>query len=144
MRKRNSDKLTDAIRSLEDTLKYARSTDFHNLGIEFKSVIQAAVVQNFSLTFKLCLRMIDYQLRDLVGAAEVEKLSPETLLRSADKSGIIADINHWLEYLDCEHLSQSSTVAVRTFEKAGEFLQDAKLLLTTCAQRTQNERRRAA
>ena len=143
MKNRNLDKLVDAIRSLEDALRYARTVDFQNLGAEFKTVLQAAVVQNFSLTFKLCQRMIDYQLRDQLGAAAVNDQSPDARLRMADTSGIIADVNRWLEYLECEHLSQSSTIAVRTFEKAGDFLQDAKLLLTTCAKRSQNERRAA-
>jgi len=144
MKKRNVDKLADAIRSLQDTLAYARSSEFQRLDIEFKNIIQAAVVQNFGLTFRLCLRMIEYQLRDFFGAAEVTGRSPESLLHMADKSGVIADVNRWLEYLDCEHLSQSSTIAVRTFEKAGDFLQDARLLLTTCTRRSQNERRCAA
>jgi len=143
MKNRNSDRLTDAVRSLEEALKYARSSEYQNIGVEFKNVIQAAVVQNFSLTFKVCLRMIDLQLHDHYGVVAVEGLSSDARLRLADKAGIIADINRWLEYLECEHLLQSSTIAVRTFEKAGEFLQDAKLLLTTCAKRTQNERRAA-
>ena len=143
MRNRSLDKLADAIRSLEDALKYARTLDFQNLGAEFKNVLQAAVVQNFALTFRLCTRMIDYQLRDQLGVAAVDGQPPDARLRMADKAGIIADINRWLEYLECEHLSHSSTIAVRTFEKAGDFLQDAKLLLTTCAKRTQNERRAA-
>ena len=144
MKKRNSDKLADAIHSLQETLEYARSSEFQGLAAEFKNIIQAAVVQNFSLTFKLCLKMIEYQLLDLLGTAEIMGRSPDSLLRLADKMGVIANIDRWLEYLDCEHLSQSSTVAVRTFEKAGDFLQDAKLLLTTCVIRSNNERRSAA
>ncbi len=144
MKKRNADKLLEAIRSLDDALKYARSPEFRDLGGEFKSVLQSAVVQNFHLTFKVCQQMIEHQLRDKIGAANVEGRSSDALLRLADAAGIIADGNRWLEYLDCEHLSQSSTVAVRTFEKAADFLQDAKLLLTTCAKRSQNERRNRA
>ncbi len=144
MRLRNSDKLLDAIRSFEDALKYARSPEFQGLGIEFKSVLQSAVVQNFHLTFKVCLSMIENQLRDKLGDSAVKDASTEKIIRLADVSGVIGDVNRWLEYADCEHLSQSSTIAVRTFEKASDFLQDAKLLLTTCAKRTQNERRRRA
>lgn len=144
MNLRNSDKLTKAMKSLEDAINYARSPEFQGLGSEFKNVLQSAVVQNFSLTFKVCQQMISYQLVDRFGEDEIEGHSPDALLRMAAKEGIISNLESWLEYLDCEHLSQSSTVAVRTFEKASAFLKDANELLTTCARRGNNERRRAA
>lgn len=144
MNLRNSDKLQRAMKSLEDAINYSRSADFQGLGIEFKSVLQAAVVQNFSLTFKVCQKMIEYQLVDKFGEDEIEDRSPDALIRMAAKEGIISNEASWLEYLDCEHLSQSSTIAVRTFEKASAFLVDAGVLLSTCSRRNNNERRRAA
>jgi len=144
MQKRNSDKLQYAMRSLEDALKYTRSGEFHGLGIEFKSVLISAVVQNFGLTFAVCRQMISHQLADHLGKETVTGLSPEDLFRLAAKEGIITHLNHWLEYLDCEHLTPSSNLALRTFEKASAFLEDAAELLHTCTTRSQNERRRAA
>lgn len=144
MDQRNSDKLQNAMKSLEEAIKYSRSPEFQGLGIEFKSVLQAAVVQNFSLTFKVCRQMIAYQLADRMGEETVEGRSPDALLRLAAKEGLISSLDNWLEYLDCEHLSQSGTIALRTFEKASAFLSDAGELLTTCAKRGNNERRRAA
>lgn len=144
MNLRNSDKLQKAMKSLEDAINYSRSADFQGLGIEFKSVLQAAVVQNFSLTFKVCQKMIEYQLADKFGEDAVEGRSPDALIRIAAKEGIVSSEANWLEYLDCEHLSQSGTIALRTFEKASAFLGDAGELLRTCAQRNHNERRRAA
>ena len=144
MQKRNSDKLQHAMRSLEDALVYARSSEFQGLGIEFKSVLISAVVQNFNLTFAVCRKMITQQLSDSFGKESVEDKTPEEIFRAAAKAGIIGNLNHWLEYLDCEHLSPSSSLALRTFEKASSFLSDAGELLTTCGIRTKNERRRAA
>ena len=144
MQKRNLDKLQYAMRSLEDALKYTRSGEFQGLGIEFKSVLISAVVQNFGLTFAVCRQMISQQLADNVGKAAVTGLSPDNLFRLAAKEGIITNENRWLEYLDCEHLTPSSNLALRTFEKASAFLEDAAELLQTCATRSQNERRRAA
>jgi len=144
MQKRNSDKLQFAMRSLEDALKYTRSGEFHGLGIEFKSVLISAVIQNFGLTFAVCRQMIAQQLADRLGKATVLGITPETLFRLAAQEGIITNLNHWLEYLDCEHLTPSSNLALRTFEKASAFLADAAELIDTCTQRTQNERRRAA
>ena len=144
MQKRNSDKLQYAMRSLGDALKYSRSGEFGGLGIEFKSVLISAVVQNFGLTFAVCRQMISQQLVDRFGKQVVAEMTPEDLFRLAAKEGIIANLNHWLEYLDCEHLTPSSNLALRTFEKASAFLEDAAELLNTCTKRPQHERRRAA
>ena len=144
MQKRNSDKLQYAMRSLEDAIKYSRSGEFSGLGIEFKSMLISAVVQNFGLTFAVCRQMISQQLMERHGKEVVLGLAPQEHFRMAAKEGIITNLNHWLEYLDCEHLTPSSTLALRTFEKASAFLDDAAELLSTCAKRSQNERRRAA
>ncbi|MDR2117871.1 MAG: nucleotidyltransferase substrate binding protein [Planctomycetaceae bacterium] len=144
MEKRNSDKLQNAIQSLENAIRYSRSSEFRELGIEFKNVLISAVVQNFSLTFRVCLQMLRNQLTDRFDATEIERLEPNDLLHWAAKEGLISNVNQWLEYLDCEHLSQSSSIAVRTFEKASAFLNDAEELLRTCSKRTHNERRKVA
>jgi hypothetical protein len=144
MKKRNSDKLQHAIQSLENAVRYARSPEFQELSMEFKNVLISAVVQNFSLTFRVCLQMITYQLIDRFGAAEVEPLAAKELLHLAAKEGLVSNLDQWLEYLDCEHLSQLSSVAVRTFEKASVFLKDAEELLCTCSKLPNNERRKAA
>jgi len=144
MQKRNLDRLQYAMRSLEDALKYSRSGEFGGLCIEFKSVLISAVVQNFGLTFTVCRKMISQQLADHLGKETVADISPDDLFRLAAKEGIITNLNRWLEYLDCEHLTPSSNLALRTFEKASAFLEDAAELLQTCAKRAQNERRRAA
>ena len=144
MQKRNSDKLQYAMQSLENALAYARSGEFQGLGIEFKSVLISAVVQNFNLTFAICRQMISRQLADCFGREKVENKTPEEIFRIAAREGIISRVDRWLEYLDCEHLTPSSNLALRTFEKASAFLEDAAELLNTCARRSQNERRRAA
>jgi len=144
MQKRNSDKLQYAMRSLEEALKYSRSGEFHGLGIEFKSVLVSAVVQNFALTFAVCRQMISQQLADCLGKAAVAGLTPEALFRLAGEEGVISNVERWIEYLDSEHLSPTSNLALRTFEKASAFLEDAAELIHTCAVRPENERRRAA
>ena len=144
MQKRNMDKLQYAMRSFEDALKYTRTAEFQMLGIEFKGILISAVVQNFGLTFAVCKQMIALQLADRIGQEATDRMTPEVLFRTAAKEGIISNVEHWLEYLDCEHLNPSSNVALRTFEKATAFLTDARELLGTCTKRSQNERRRAA
>ena len=144
MQKRNSDKLQHAMRSLEDAIKYSRSGEYSGLGIEFKSILISAVVQNFGLTFAVCRQMISQQLTDRLGKEAVAKMTPEDFFHAAAKAGVISNPHHWIEYLDCEHLSPSSTLALRTFEKASAFLEDAGELINTCSSRTQNDRRRAA
>ena len=144
MQKRNSDKLQYAMRSLEEALKYTRSGEFQGLGIEFKSILISAVVQNFGLTFAVCRQMISQQLTDRLGKEAVTKMTPEDFFHAAAKEGVISNPHHWIGYLDCEHLSPPSTLALRTFEKASAFLEDASELINTCSSRTQNDRRRAA
>jgi hypothetical protein len=143
MQLRNSDKLRRAMQSLEDTLTYTRSVDFQGLGLEYKSILQAAVVQNFSLTFKVCLKMIEHQLVDKFGGKYAEGVSADVLIREAAQEGIISNMNSWLEYLECEHLTHNGTIPLRTFEKSSAFLRDAGELLGTCAFRINNERRAA-
>ncbi|MDR0522472.1 MAG: nucleotidyltransferase substrate binding protein [Planctomycetaceae bacterium] len=144
MQKRNADKLQNAMKSLEDALSYSRSGEFQGLGIEFKSVLISAVVQNFGLTFAVCRQMIERQLADRLGGNTAGGLSTDSLFRTAAKEGLISNLNHWLEYMDCEHLTPSGSIALRTFEKAAAFLEDAGELLRTCNRREQHERRRAA
>ena len=144
MQKRNSDKLQYAIRSFDEALKYTRSGEFQGLGTEFKGMLISAVVQNFNLTFAVCRQMITQQLTDRLGKEAVESKTAEDIFRAATKEGIISNLDRWLEYIDCEHLNPSSNLALRTFEKASAFLEDAGELLNTCAKRSQNERRRAA
>ncbi len=143
MFQRNSDKLQNARKSLEEAIKYSRSAEFQELGSEFKTVLQAAVVQNFSLTFKVCMQMFTYQLADLRGKAAVLGQTPDAILRMAGEEKLMTNVDRWLEYLDCEYLTHSSTLAVRTFEKASAFLDDAAELLSTCCRRNHNERRAA-
>ncbi|MDR0338036.1 MAG: nucleotidyltransferase substrate binding protein [Planctomycetaceae bacterium] len=144
MKKRNSDKLQNAIQSLDNAIRYSRSPEFQELGIEFKNVLISAVVQNFSLTFRVCQQMIAHQLIDRYGATKIEQISSNNLFQLAAQEGLISNLDQWLEYLDCEHLSQSSSIAIRTFEKASVFLKDAEELLRTCSKRINNERRKVA
>ena len=144
MLRSNSDKLQFAIRSLGDALAYTRSGDFQGLGIEFKSVLVSAVVQNFNLTFAVCRQMVTQQLIDDFGKEAVDGKTPEEIFRMAAKEQIISGLERWLEYHDCEHLQPSSNLALRTFEKAAAFLEDASELLNTCTRRSQSEQRRAA
>jgi len=92
----------------------------------------------------VCRQMISQQLADRLGKATVTGITPENFFRLAAEERIITNLGHWLEYLDCEHLTPSSNLALRTFEKASAFLEDAAELLNTCTQRNQHERRRAA
>ncbi|MDR0390410.1 MAG: nucleotidyltransferase substrate binding protein [Planctomycetaceae bacterium] len=148
MQIRNSDKLIRAMKSLEDAIKYARSDNFQELDNSFKSVLQAAVVQNFSLTFNVCRKMLMYKLQDAVGLDVFGKdnanaESTKSLIKTAANEGLISNLNNWLEYTDCEYLTHSSNSTIRTFEKANSFLQDAAELLLTCTKRKNNERRAA-
>ncbi|MDR1924235.1 MAG: nucleotidyltransferase substrate binding protein [Planctomycetaceae bacterium] len=144
MQKRNSDKLVRAIKSFKDALDYTRSAEFQGLDSSVKSVLHAAVVQNFSLTFNVCQKMLRYKLADVVGDKVAKIDSEESLLRLAAEERLISNLDNWLEYLECEYLTQTSNSTVRTFEKAASFLQDANEILSTCPNRINNERRRAA
>ena len=143
MQKRNVDKLQYAMKSLEDALKYTRTGEFQTLGIEFKSILVSAVVQNFGLTFSVCRQLIMRQLEDRLGKEAVSRMVPEELFRAAEKERLIANVDRWLGYLECEHLNSTSNLALRTFEKATEFLTDASELFRTCHKRSHNERRAA-
>ncbi|MDR0391728.1 MAG: nucleotidyltransferase substrate binding protein [Planctomycetaceae bacterium] len=148
MQIRNSDKLVRAMKSLEDAIRYSRSVNFQELDNSFKSVLQAAVVQNFSLTFNVCRKMLLYKLQDvnstgIVGKEKADAESTKSLIQIAAKEGLISNLDNWLEYTDCEYLTHSSNSTIRTFEKASSFLQDAAELLQTCTKRINNERRAA-
>ncbi|MDR2346282.1 MAG: nucleotidyltransferase substrate binding protein [Planctomycetaceae bacterium] len=167
---RNSDKLVRAMKSLEDTITYARTINFNELDNSYKSIIHAAVIQNFNLTFKICQKMLHNQLQNTANPTVADTVadtcadtpviaaqfnttpannlndnieSAKSLIHTAAKEGLISNPNNWLEYLDCEYLTNSSNSTVRTFEKAAAFLSDAKELLSTCTKRKYNERRAA-
>ncbi|MGL4593193.1 MAG: nucleotidyltransferase substrate binding protein [Thermoguttaceae bacterium] len=143
MNQRNSDKLRNAIKSLSEALGYSHSPEFQILASEYKNVLQSAVVQNFCLTYKVCVRMIQTQLHDRTGAS-VAEYTPEELMRNAERAGIINSANRWIEYHKCDQLAKSNLNISQTFDKSSRFLGDAEILLQTCAKRTNDERRRAA
>ena len=141
---RNADKLSRAIAALEETIMYAKSIEFQALAMDIKAVIQSAVVQNFSLTFRICTQMMTHQLKDRLGSQMPADPTTEQLLHLAAKYGMVSNLNRWIEYLSCEHLTHTGTMPIRTFEKATEFLADANILLAACSKREDNERRKAA
>ena len=143
MKRHHVDKLQSAIRSLEDALKYARSAEFQELGSEFKSVLIAAVIQNFKLTLGVCRQMMIQLLAEL-GEGNSEGRTFEDILRLSADKGLISNLEGWLGYLDSEHMDPSSNLGIRTFETASSFMADLAALLQTCESQTPSEHRRAA
>ncbi|MCL2006204.1 MAG: nucleotidyltransferase substrate binding protein [Planctomycetaceae bacterium] len=143
MKKHHSDKLQSAIRSLDDALKYARSAEFQELGAEFKSVLIAAVIQNFKLTLAVCRQMFNLLLTEL-GENNIEGKSFETVLQLAAEKGLIGNLERWQGYLDNEHMDPSCNLGIRTFETASAFMVDLTALLQICERESTSEYRRAA
>ncbi|MDR2169052.1 MAG: nucleotidyltransferase substrate binding protein [Planctomycetaceae bacterium] len=147
MQIRNSDKLTKAIKSLEEAINYSRTLNYQELDNSLKNIIQAAVVQNFQLTFNICQKMLQYKISDLAGidldAQQLDLQTTKSLIEEAAKYKLINNKDNWNEYAECQYLTTSSNSNIRTFEKATNFLEDAKELLKTCIKRIHNERRAA-
>ncbi|MDR2761597.1 MAG: nucleotidyltransferase substrate binding protein [Planctomycetaceae bacterium] len=142
---RNTDKLTRAMKTLEDAISYARTANFQESDNSFKDILHAAVVQNFHLALNVCQKMLKYQLLQNSGESNNYQIgeSDESLIIAAAKENLITNPQNWLEYLNSHYLTNSTPSAVRTYEKATNFLTDAKELLITCSKRKYNERRAA-
>jgi hypothetical protein len=139
---RNSDKLTRAMKSLEDTINYARTANFQEADNSFKNIIHAAVVQNFNLTLNVCLKMLKSQLQNIPEYTNhIHSESDESIILAAAQENLISNPHNWIEFLNCQFLSNTTNTPLRTYEKATNFLENAKELLTTCQKRKFNERR---
>jgi len=143
MQQHHSGKLEIAIRSLEDALKYARSGEFQELGIEFKSVLVSAVIQNFKLTLDVCRRLITHLLRDDFGDNAVEGKSFEEILRMAEKEGIVSSLDRWLGYAEND-AEPSSNISGHVFDTATAFMADVALLFQMSERRSATTRQKAA
>jgi nucleotidyltransferase substrate binding protein (TIGR01987 family) len=122
-----------AIESLGNTLEVAADNDFiSGLSDKQSEAIRAGVIQNFEFTYELCWKFMRRWLEMNLGSTYVEGVSRRQLFRLSAESGLIGDVDRWMEYHDARN-ETAHTYDEETAEDvsgtAKEFLSDAEKLL---------------
>jgi len=111
------------VRSLGSSLAVCRSVEFRVVGIEFKSLVIAGLLQDFQWTLRDCRYMIWYQLADCLGAVEVAGLPVEDLFRLAEEKGMVSNASRWIKYFDADYLSFKNDSLCGIVEKVSAFVE---------------------
>ena len=118
--------LSKALRSLQ------RAVD-RSLAEPEDEEVRDAVIQRFEYCYELCWKMLKRILeRESPVPAEVDRMSFRELIREGGERGIIADVDHWMEYRSQRSITShiyDEKKAASVYGTALRFLPDAQALL---------------
>lgn len=124
--------LQKAVNSLERAIKVANSVIKDGVNTDEEEVVRAGVIQNFEFTYELCWKFMKRWLEINIGGANLDGATRRELFREAYKSGLIDDVDNWMEYHEARNETShtyDNDKAEDVFEVAKNFLKDAKQLL---------------
>jgi nucleotidyltransferase substrate binding protein (TIGR01987 family) len=126
--------LRKAVDAFEKTLKVSNDQTFMaGLTDDQKEAIRAGVIQNFEVAYEMCWKYIQRWLKENAAASETEyPRTRKELFRLAAQYGLINDPQPWFSYGEARNLTShtyNEAKAEAVFEVAGEFLNDARILL---------------
>lgn len=125
--------LQKAINSLGRAIKVADSVIKGDVNTDVEEVIRAGVIQNFEFTYELCWKFMKRWLEINIGGANLDGATRRELFREASKSGLIDDIDSWMEYHGARNETShtyDNDKAEDVFDVTKNFLKDAKQLLS--------------
>ncbi len=125
--------LQKAINSLGRAIKVADSVIKGDVNTDEEEVIRAGVIQNFEFTYELCWKFMKRWLEINIGGANLDGATRRELFREASKSGLIDDIDSWMEYHGARNETShtyDNDKAEDVFDVTKNFLKDAKQLLS--------------
>ncbi len=123
--------LQKAVNSLERAIKVADRVIKDRVNTDEEEVIRAGVIQNFEFTYELCWKFMKRWLEINIGGANLDGATRRELFREAYKSGLIEDVDNWMEYHGARNETShiyGDDKAEDVFEVAKTFLKDAKQL----------------
>lgn len=95
--------------------------------------VRDAVIQRFEYCYELCWKMLKRILeRESPVPAEVDRMSFRELIREGGERGIIAHVEHWMEYRSQRNITShiyDEEKAASVYGTALRFLPDAQDLL---------------
>ena len=120
MKKREPDKLADAVKKLEHALSFLKPN-------QTDPVYQAAV----SKCFEVCLEYAWKELKRRVVEEGIEVYSPKEVIKQAGRLGFIGDVEKWLDFLEDRNLAVHDYLGVSDedyLKTIREFLPEVKKL----------------
>jgi nucleotidyltransferase substrate binding protein (TIGR01987 family) len=98
------DPLAKAIKQLAVSLEYGAS-DLAAGDPLLARQFRAAAIQAFEYTFELCVKMLQRRLKEILSAAEVERLPYRDLMRIGAEKGFIDDPVPWFGFRDMRNIT---------------------------------------
>ncbi len=125
--------LQKAVDSLERAVKVADRVikDKDRVNTDEEQVIRAGVIQNFEFTYELCWKFMKRWLKINKGLTNLDGATRRELFREAYKSGLIEDVENWMEYHEARNETSHAygdDKAEDVFKVAKTFSKDAKRL----------------
>ncbi len=127
-----------AVSSLKRAILVAKDAKKMRFTANQKETIRAGVIQNFEFTYELSWKFMKRWLELNLGSSYVDGVSRKELFRIAAENQLLDDVENWMDY----HEARNKTVhtydpltAQEIFEKAQDFLLDAKKLLSALKSR---------
>lgn len=124
--------LQKAVNSLERAIKVADTVIKDGVNTDEEEVVRAGVIQNFEFTYELCWKFMKRWLEKNIGGTDLDGATRRELFREAYKSGLIDDVDNWMEYHEARNETShtyDNDKAEDVFEVAKNFSKDAKQLL---------------
>jgi nucleotidyltransferase substrate binding protein (TIGR01987 family) len=124
------DPLAKAIEQLAASLEYGAS-DLAAGDPSLARQFRAAAIQAFEYTFELSTKMLRRRLKEILSAAEVERLSYRDLMRTGAAKGFIEDPSSWFRFREMRNITSHSYDESKAEQIAAvlpEFLDKARFL----------------
>ncbi len=125
------DPLAKAIEQLAASLEYGAS-DLAAGDPSLARQFRAAAIQAFEYTFELSVRMLRRRLKEILSAAEVDRLSFRELMRIGAEKGFIDDPVPWFRFRDMRNITSHTYDEAKAEQIASVlpgFLDKARFLL---------------
>jgi nucleotidyltransferase substrate binding protein (TIGR01987 family) len=125
------DPLTKATEQLAASLEFGAS-DLAAGNPSLARQFRAAAIQAFEYTFELSRKMLQRRLKEILSAAEVERLSYRDLMRIGAEKGFIDDPEPWFRFRDLRNITSHTYDEAKAEQIAAvlpEFLNKARFLL---------------
>lgn len=105
--------------------------------------LRDAVIQRFEYSYELCWKMLKRQLElEAPNPALIDTLSFRDLLREAAQTGILEDIERWMDYREMRNITSHTyddNKARTVYNTALDFYNDAMALLEALEQRNHDK-----
>ena len=130
------DSLAKSIDILERSIKAANTLNTSDEDLQ--ETVRAGVIHSFEVAYEQSSKMINRWLKENISEASAERITQRNLFRLGAENQLISDSERWMEYREARNSTShtyNEDAAENVFREAGEFIHDAKQLLSVLEER---------